>query len=255
MTPSQIFNHYPHIWPFSRALSDYHTSDPRPLEQQITSSKDSHSTENLKIDSIFVYNDPRDWGLDLAVIIDCLLSRQGYLGTESAKNGDFDLPNRGYQSDGQPPLYFSNPDLWFAADWNLPRLGQGGFKAALEGVWTEITGTELKSHVMGKPFQATYEYAEKKLDSHRAVFADGKTLPPLKDVYMVGDNPGKIPPISCFIAGMANFDTQLRTSEGPWASRAPMERHGARHLSGLASMLAGSQRSIPLSSWTMSPRR
>lgn len=195
MTPSQIYNHYPHIWPFSRALSDYHASDKRQLAQQVTPDRNSFQPDHLKIDSIFVYNDPRDWGLDLAVIVDCLLSKQGYLGTASARNGDQSLPNKGYQQDGQPPLYFSNPDLWFAADWNLPRLGQGGFKAALEGVWAQITGgpssgVELKMNVMGKPFQTTYEYAESKLDSHRqGLSSTSSSIAPLRNIYMVGDNP------------------------------------------------------------------
>ena len=37
-------------------------------------------------------------------------------------------------------LYFSNPDLLWASEYHLPRLGQGGFREALEGVWEAVTG-------------------------------------------------------------------------------------------------------------------
>ena len=125
-----------------------------------------------------------------------LLSQNGILGTLSAKNGDASLPNKGYQQDGQPPLYFSNPDLLWAAKYHLPRLGQGGFREALEGVWAALTGGEkngvaLNKVVMGKPHKPTYEFAEKRLIAHREhlLSPSGGKLGHLKRVYMVGDNP------------------------------------------------------------------
>ena len=145
---------------------------------------------------MFVFNDPRDWGLDAQIIKDVLLSQGGVLGTLSEKNGNPDLPNKGYQQDGQPPLYFSNPDLLWAAKYHLPRLGQGGFRAALEGIWAAVTGgekngVELKKTVMGKPHRPTYEFAEKRLIAHRKDLLQGHEheLGHLKRVYMVGDNP------------------------------------------------------------------
>ena len=120
VTPGDILNAHPEIWPFSNVFADYYKKFARPLPRSIDSSDPSKS---LKIDAVFVYNDPRDWGLDATVILDLLLSSQGVLGTLSDKNGREDLPNRGYQQDGQPPLYFSNPDLWWAAKYHLPRLG------------------------------------------------------------------------------------------------------------------------------------
>lgn len=103
------------------------------------------------------------------------------------------MPNKGYQQDGQPPLFFSNPDLWFAADFELPRLGQGGFRAALDGLWNEVTnGAKLEKTVIGKPYQHTYEFAEKVLNAHNQNFyAKTPDVEPLANVYMVGDNPGK----------------------------------------------------------------
>lgn len=116
-----------------------------------------------------------------------MLSSQGRLGTLSAKNGDSSLPNNGYLSDGQPELYFSNPDLWWASSYPLSRLGQGAFRAALEGVWKEVTygSAELRHTTMGKPYQMTYEFAERQLRANSARI--GREAP--SKIYMVGDNP------------------------------------------------------------------
>lgn len=194
VTPGDILAAYPEVWPFSQQLIPYYQSFTRPLPAPIH--PDSPST-SLKVDAIFVYNDPRDWGLDTQIIKDVLLSQNGILGTLSPKNGDASLPNKGYQQDGQPPLYFSNPDLLWAAKYHLPRLGQGGFREALEGVWAALTGGEkngvaLQKVVMGKPHKPTYAFAEKRLIAHRNQLlspSDGGKLGHLKRVYMVGDNP------------------------------------------------------------------
>ena len=136
--------------------------------------------------------------------MDCLLSHRGHLGTLSSKNGNLDLPNRGYQQDSQPPLYFSNPDLWFAAEFALNRLGQGGFREALEGVWRNSTGgANLEKTVIGKPYHSTYEYAEKKLVRLRQSNFGTTEQDNLKRVYMVGDNPASD------IAGAVGYKSPL----------------------------------------------
>ncbi|KAI9662171.1 MAG: hypothetical protein M1831_002867 [Alyxoria varia] len=195
VTPSELYVQNPNIWPFSRVLSSYHEAaaaqPPNSLTGGMNNLTDPNTTPpastHLKISSILVFNDPRDWGLDLSLITDLLLSRQGYLGTISDLNGRDDLPNRGYQQDGQPSLFFSNPDLWFASTWHLPRLGQGGFRAALEGLWRGVTGggggdeedggdgsnnrvkgVELKCKTFGKPSTETFAFAEARLSSLRA---------------------------------------------------------------------------------------
>jgi ribonucleotide monophosphatase NagD (HAD superfamily) len=99
----------------------------------------------------------------------------------------------------------------------LPRLGQGGFREALEGIWAAVTGggerngVQLQKIVMGKPYQATYEFAEKRLVSHRRqLFTNfpGR-LGQLRRVYMVGDNPASD------IAGANNYKSPYGTD---WAS-------------------------------------
>lgn len=194
VTPGDIITAYPDVWPFSKVFLDYYKRFAKPLPKPINA---SDPESGLKIDAVFVYSDPRDWALDTTVMLDLLLSSQGLMGTLSKKNGDASLPNRGYQQDGQPPLYFSNPDLLWAAKYPLPRLGQGGFREALEGVWAAVTGgkekgVELQKTVIGKPYHLTYEFAEKRLRSHRkALFGQVGLNDPLRRVYMVGDNPGK----------------------------------------------------------------
>ncbi|EXJ83815.1 hypothetical protein A1O1_07442 [Capronia coronata CBS 617.96] len=212
VTPGDLFMAHPEMWPFSTPFRDsYYATFARPLPKPINPASPDDS---LKIDAVFVYNDPRDWGLDLQIVLDVMLSHRGIVGTYSALNGDRALPNCGYLQDGQPPLYFSNSDLLWAADYHLSRLGQGGFRAALEGVWRALTEPtdadadrdtdadgdgdgdatpppELYRTIIGKPFQATYSFAEKRLLHHRdALFARRSSHDtPLRRVYMVGDNP------------------------------------------------------------------
>ncbi|KAL5343348.1 aspartyl-tRNA synthetase [Aspergillus crustosus] len=191
VTPGDIFKANPSIWPFSKGFSNYYETFARPIDH---TGDPSDATKGLKVDAILVFNDPRDWALDAHVIIDVLLSSHGVLGTLSEKNGCTNLPNRGYQQDGQPPLYFSNPDLWWAAAYSLPRLGQGGFREALEGIWSATTGgpakgVELQKTVIGKPSQGTYEFAENQLLRNRARALGLDSPKPLRNVYMVGDNP------------------------------------------------------------------
>jgi len=193
VTPGDIVTAHPDIWPFTKIFAEYYQKFAKPLRAPIDA---ENPDKSLKIDAVFVYSDPRDWGLDTTIIADLLLSREGIMGTLSAKNGDKTLPNNGYQQDNQPKLYFSNPDLWWAAKYHLPRLGQGGFREAFEGVWAAITGgqnagVKLQKKVIGKPYHETYEFAEKRLRAHRNDLYTGEPIEPLRKVYMVGDNPGK----------------------------------------------------------------
>lgn len=190
VTPGDIYMANPSIWPF-RSFQSYYEKISKPLPNP----KDPNDpSRGLKIDAIFVFNDPRDWALDAQIITDVLLSSEGVIGTISEKNGRTDLPNRGFQQDGQPHLYFSNPDLWWAAAYHLPRLGQGGFREALEGIWAAVTGgpskgVELKKTIIGKPYQGTYEFAEHQLLRNRARVFGSDAQQPLRNVYMIGDNP------------------------------------------------------------------
>ncbi|KXH26888.1 HAD-superfamily subfamily IIA hydrolase [Colletotrichum simmondsii] len=197
VTPADIIHAHPEVFPFEllkkSVYADSHEPLPKPIHDGTISDADA-----LKIDAMFVFNDPRDWALDIQIITDLLLSRNGLLGTYSPKNGDASLPNAGWQQDGQPPLIFSNADLFWSTTYHQPRFGQGAFQAAVAGVWKEVTAgqAELKRTVFGKPFATTYQYAERVLDAHRKTLlgmsksvGGGGDVAPLKTVYMVGDNP------------------------------------------------------------------
>ncbi|KAF2488862.1 HAD-superfamily hydrolase [Lophium mytilinum] len=211
VTPGDILTAHPEIWPFSSQFLPVYAPFSRPLPQSINPTDPAQS---LRIDAVFVYNDPRDWGLDITILKDLLLSRAGIFGTLSPKNNDPKLPNHGYQQDGQPPVFFSNPDLVWAAKYHLPRLGQGGFREAFEGVWAALTGgsragVEFQKTVIGKPFRQTYEFAEKRLVAHRKDLFGGQDAGALRKVYMVGDNP------ESDIRGGNSYESPLGTD---WAS-------------------------------------
>lgn len=191
VTPGDILMAHPSLWPFSHVFDSYYKSFVRPLPRPIDPDDLSQS---LKIGAIFVFHDPRDWALDTQILLDLLLSSKGIMGTYSAKNNNPNLPNRGFQQDGQPHIYFSNPDLWWAAQYHLPRLGQGAFREAFEGVWGAATGgkekgVELQKTIIGKPYQGTFEFAEDRLNQHRKKLLKDEHAAILKTVYFVGDNP------------------------------------------------------------------
>ena len=77
----------------------------------------------------------------------------------------------------------------------MPRLGQGGFQASLQGIWDATTGgSKLSRTVIGKPFPETYRYAERVLNKHRTQVLGGngeqkRSVSQLKRVFMIGDNP------------------------------------------------------------------
>ena len=193
--PADIITAFPTIMPFASPTNYQSYAQSLGHKKLATRDGELNSPDLIKIDAILVFNDPRDWILDAQIILDLLLSKDGFLGSVSPKNDTPSLPNRGYLQDGQPPLYFSNPDLLWAAEYHLPRIGQGGFREALEGVWEAITGGPKKSvnfeaKMFGKPHHGTFEFAEKRLQDHQIKLKglDGAQSDDdqLKRVYMIG---------------------------------------------------------------------
>ncbi|SPN99964.1 related to cat eye syndrome critical region protein 5 precursor [Cephalotrichum gorgonifer] len=194
--PADIIQANPDIFPFNHLMEQVYKDTARPLPSPMWLGKAGNSPmdRHLKIDAVFVFNDPRDWALDTQIIIDLMSSYQGYLGSYSTKNGKAALPNKGWYADNQPTIYYSNPDMIWATTYHQPRLGQGAFQAALAGIWHRITGGQkMRSQTFGKPNKIAYTYAEEALMAHREeVLARGGLEvgkhPKLKSVYMVGDN-------------------------------------------------------------------
>ncbi|KAJ6446887.1 HAD-superfamily hydrolase, subfamily IIA, CECR5 [Purpureocillium lavendulum] len=207
VTPADLIHANDKLYPFDNLKGSVHSQfRPLPDGKSATSIQDAYSAnipENaLRVDKILVWNDPRDWSLDIQVIHDLLVSHRGYLGTVSSKNGDASLPNRGWQQDGQPELWISNLDLFWKTDYPVNRFGTGAFVEALRGVWSAVTdGTaELQFHALGKPSRFTYEYAHERLlhdygdtgsvnAQQRHQHQREGTKHPLRRVYMIGDNP------------------------------------------------------------------
>ncbi|ROV91631.1 hypothetical protein VSDG_07925 [Cytospora chrysosperma] len=198
VTPADILKANPEVFPFDPLKEFYAKQETLPLPRPIYDPKASPAMELedcLKIDAIMVFNDPRDWAVDIQLIKDLLLSHRGYLGTYSPANGDPRLPRRRqWQADGQPALIFSNADLLWSTGYHLPRLGQGAFRAALQHIWNRLVRSSgakesrLREFTFGKPALPTYWHAWDVLQRyHREQFPGASG--PLRRVHMVGDNP------------------------------------------------------------------
>ncbi|KFA54011.1 hypothetical protein S40293_01788 [Stachybotrys chartarum IBT 40293] len=202
--PADIIAADDKVFPFDNLRESLHSSwEKLPDGKDLRRTKDVYSKELpadlLKIDQILVWNDPRDWALDIQIITDLLTSYRGYVGTVSEKNGNRSLPNNGWQQDDQPELWISNLDLVWKTEYPVNRFGTGAFVEALKGVWAAVTGgAELKYNALGKPSSLTYNYAHDRLLHYQSdlakMAATGATTAervqePLRRVYMIGDNP------------------------------------------------------------------
>ncbi|KAG6353446.1 hypothetical protein INS49_005627 [Diaporthe citri] len=85
---------------------------------------------------------------------------------------------------------FTSPRDWWSTAHATPRLAQGAFRAALEGIWSSATKgkAELQSWTCGKPTTTTYDYAEQILQKYHQKIEPLSTSQ-IKTVYMIGDNP------------------------------------------------------------------
>jgi len=147
-TSYSILTEYPGIWPFLDGKGGEKTK--------------GQGISELGIEAIFVFHDPRDWGRDIQLMLDVLVVREG-TGREKVE------------------LFFCNPDLWWKADYPRPRLGQGGFREAFQGVYQFVTGQRYPERVLGKPSKATFDYAKGELSKLVGEQDD-------VSIYMVGDN-------------------------------------------------------------------
>ncbi|KAF7549036.1 hypothetical protein G7046_g8466 [Stylonectria norvegica] len=223
VTPGDILAACPDVYPFELVKGGLHDKHvPLPDGKRILKLDDPYSQDipedALKIDHIFVWNDPRDWSVDTQIIHDLLISHKGYFATVSQKNGDASLPNNGWQQDGQPGVWISNMDLLWKTNYPVNRFGTGAFMEALKGLWsTSTNGSELKYSAYGKPSHKTYKYAHDRLlnyygDMARTRGDNGSEAParhPLRRVYMIGDNP------ESDIRGANEFDAEDGTE---WVS-------------------------------------
>ncbi|OOF99924.1 hypothetical protein ASPCADRAFT_161249 [Aspergillus carbonarius ITEM 5010] len=131
--------------------------------------------EQTRIEAIFVFADSRDWAGDQQIILDCLMSKDGHLGTRSET------------FDEGPPLFFSHNDVVWSTSHEHSRIGMGALRASLEALYKAVTGKELTTIAFGKPQLGTYQFAMRLLRQWRKN-THGINKPP-STVYFVGDTP------------------------------------------------------------------
>lgn len=225
VTPGDILKACPQIFPFHHLHEFYDKQEILPLPKPIYSPENPQVRleDCLKITAILVFNDPRDWAVDIQLITDLMFSDRGYLGTSISKSEDpQSSPQKQVQQDGRPLLIFSNGDLLWSTGYHLSRFGQGAFRAALMAALLAVEerrGAPLgsqrglrwkfKTSHFGKPNIPTYMYAERVLlqyhwalwqqqqlspgdaESEGALGHGRQPQPPphIENIFMVGDNP------------------------------------------------------------------
>lgn len=191
--PMDIVKHDPSVAP-------HHRYTPEQLETLALSSEQLNIEK--PIEAVLVFNDPRDMGTDIQVVMDLLNSENGVLGTKRRVSK---LKNR---ESPAIPIIFSNNDFLWANDYQLPRFGQGAFRITVESLYREMNilkpSENLESIIMGKPFKIQYDFAHHVLIDWRQKLIDHdfmsqeQVLPtlgaepsssPFNHIYMVGDNP------------------------------------------------------------------
>jgi HAD superfamily hydrolase (TIGR01456 family) len=144
------------------------------IEHQLVQNQKHHNhLEDEPFKAVLVLHDPDDFGRDLQVVMDVLLS-------DGSPGKEFNLA--GPQ---KVALYMSNPDLLYSGKFPTARFGQGLFKLCIQAAYKEMTGRELELTQFGKPEKVTYEFAEKKLQA----IANELGHKYVDKIYAVGDNP------------------------------------------------------------------
>lgn len=172
VTPGDILTACPELFPFDPLPEFYSKQEILPLPKPIydPNKPEVPVTDCLKIDAILVFNDPRDWAVDIQLIMDLMLSHRGILGTYSRKNNPRanykrkkPPPPPRWQEDGQPALVYSNCDLLWSTGYHLPRFGQGAFRNAVRAQFAALSPDgkyEMVDFTFGKPHQPAYAYAQ-----------------------------------------------------------------------------------------------
>ncbi|TID29016.1 hypothetical protein CANINC_002164 [Pichia inconspicua] len=113
-----------------------------------------------KIDAIMVFADSRNWAADQQIILELLMSKEGYMGTLSDTFED------------GPPIYFAHSDFVWATNYKLVRYGMGALQVSIAALFREHTGKEMKVVRFGKPQRTTFNFAEKVLHRWRKSMLD-----------------------------------------------------------------------------------
>ncbi|KAF5388859.1 hypothetical protein D9757_005645 [Collybiopsis confluens] len=127
------------------------------------------------ISAVFVFHDPRNWGVDVQIMCDIIQSG-GVIGSPYVDSAT--------RRDRKIQIIFCNPDLLWKSDFARPRLGQGAFRESFQAVFK---AAELdRVNVSSRPAWKT--------DSSNDVGFDlflllNQSLIQWTRRWMIGDNP------------------------------------------------------------------
>ncbi len=224
ITPQELKHKFGNLVPHCRSDPNYFP-DAKPARREDTAVWAAEAHEALlRVGAICVMHDPRDWYVEMQLLLDILVARRmqdptplGQHQPYAVQDAQYDL---GLSSEHacimtasahykplHTPLYLSNADLLFSTNVRLPRLAQGAFAECLSHLYWKITGEPLEWVACGKPTPATYAYATTMLegqlaelraelsgsqDAGSSASAYGSTLAlngPIQHIYGIGDNP------------------------------------------------------------------
>ncbi|KAJ5723307.1 hypothetical protein N7488_001342, partial [Penicillium malachiteum] len=151
--------------------------------------------DKTQIQAIFVFADSRDWAGDQQIILDCLVSENGYLNQRS------ETLNEG------PPLFFSHNDILWSTSHEHSRIGMGALRASVEALYKAIAEKDLETIAFGKPQMGTFKFATRLLQEWCQKSHGIDKLP--STVYFFGDTP------ESDIRGTNDFD---KIAENEWFS-------------------------------------
>ncbi|KAJ5582486.1 hypothetical protein N7535_001106 [Penicillium sp. DV-2018c] len=151
--------------------------------------------DKIRIEAVFVFADSRDWAGDQQIILDCLMTKDGWLNTRSKT------------FDEGPPVFFSHTDVVWSTSHEHSRLGMGALRASLEAVYRALTGKKLNTIAFGKPQIGTYQFATRLLQEWRKTSCGIDKSP--STVYFIGDTP------ESDIRGTNEFN---KTTDNDWFS-------------------------------------
>ncbi|ORZ25916.1 putative mitochondrion protein, partial [Absidia repens] len=164
VTPQDLQYWNKSLWPYSQA--------------NFITDAAYYDYSRIPIEAVMIFHDSYDWGRDLQVVLDTVRSQDGIIGTLKK-----DVTTQSV------PVYFTNNDLIWSTEFPTPRLGQGAFKEALEGLYRTLMDgrASLTSHSFGKPHEATYSYTEQVLSHlHKSMHNESLVA---DHIYAIGDNP------------------------------------------------------------------
>lgn len=143
-TPLDIMYWNPSVTPYY----DLTEEDKKHVKRDVDFSK-------VKFDAILVFADSRNWAADQQIILELLMSKNGYMGTVSDTFED------------GPSIYFAHSDFVWSTNYKLVRYGMGALQVSLAALYREHTGQEMKVIRFGKPQLGTFKYADKILKHWR----------------------------------------------------------------------------------------